>query len=378
MNKNYSLKSLSILILACLVFFAVSCKKDSKNNGGNNVVTPVATPTKIGFYAAEQEVVDTAIYRVFLEPITQIGTQAINYDLVFDTGSGGLVIDAEGVIPPAMITKTGFNFTTDSVVVNGITITNQTNMIEYGDDNATTDKVYGNLAYANVKIGDQNGNITIKRLPFFLYYKAVDSKGNEFAAHEFDVFGVAPEYDITFANNAYITSPFSYFDPGNGLIKGFKIDAVPSANFSNQGTWVSAVTLGLTADDLNSGGYSFTQLSFTQGEGYLPILSGTLNYGGKNIATKMLFDSGTEPYSYLEDNTATNTSAVLLPSNTPVSVSTTSGFNYSFTTLAIDNLAYVENPKYSGSDISVLSLDFFLNNSYLIDFTDNKLGLKSN
>ena len=92
----------------------------------------------------------------------------------------------------------------------------------------------------------------------------------------------------------------------------------------------------------------------------------------------MLFDSGTEPYSYLEDNTATNTSAVLLPLNTPVSVSTTSGFNYSFTTLAIDNLAYVENPKYSGSDISVLSLDYFLNNSYLIDFADNKLGLKSN
>ncbi len=377
MNKLYFLKNLPFVIVVFIILFAVSCKKDSKTGGGN-VVTPVATPTKLGFYAVEQVVVDTAIYRVLLEPISKIGTQSINYDLVFDTGSGGLVIDANGVIPPAMITSSGFNFTTDSVVVNGITITNQSNMIEYGDDNATTDKVYGNLAYANVTIGDQNGNITIKRLPFFLYYKAVNTSGKQFSPHNFDVFGVAPEYDITFPNNAYITSPFSYFDPGNGLIKGFKVDAIPATSFSSNGNWVSAVTLGLTTDDLNSAGYSFSQLSFTQGEGYLPILPGTLNYGNKSVSTRVLFDSGTEPYSYLEDNTATNSTALLLPSNTSVSVSTNTGFRYSFTTMSMDNLAYVENPKYSGSDISVLSLDYFLNNSFLIDFTDHKLGLKSN
>ena len=70
--------------------------------------------------------------------------------------------------------------------------------------------------------------------PFFLYYKADDGKGNTFAPHEFDVLGVSSEYDVTFPNNAHITSPFNYFDPGEGLIKGFKMPALGTNSFSLQ------------------------------------------------------------------------------------------------------------------------------------------------
>lgn len=377
MKKNYLLRNASVLIVSCFVLFMVSCKKDSKTNtggGGGGGTTPVATPTKLGFYE-----VDSSIYKVLLEPISKIGTQSLtNIDLVYDTGSGGLVIDASGIIPSSMITSSGFNFTGDSTVVNGITITKWADTIAYGDDNATTDKVYGNLAYANVTIGDSNGNISIQRLPFFLYYKAVDGKGNKFDAHEFDVFGVSPEYDITFQNSAYITSPFSYFDPGTGLTKGFKMDALGTANYSYNGTWVSAVTLGLTSSDITGGGYVMHQMSFQQGEGYLPIFPSTLTYNGKTVSTDVLFDTGTEPYSYLEDKTATNTTALLLPAATSISIATNSGFTYSFTTAADNNLTYVENPKYSGSDVTVLSLNFFTNNAYLIDFESHQLGVKSN
>ncbi len=377
MKKIYLLKCLPYFVFTFVLLAAVSCKKDPKTNTGNNNgggVNPVATPTKLGFYE-----VDSSIYKVLLEPVTKIGTQTVNYDLVFDTGSGGLVIDANGILPSSLITSTGFNFTTDSTVVNGITITNQTNTISYGDDNATTDKVYGNLAYANITIGDANGNITIKRLPFFLYYKAVDGKGKVFPPHDFDVFGVAQEYDVVFANSAYITSPFNYFDPGTGLTKGFKIDALGTANYSLNGTWVSAVTLGLTSTDLNSSGYNFSQLNFTQGEGYVPILPATLAYAGRSpVTAEVLFDTGTEPYSYLEDKTATNTTPVLLPAGTAVNLTTTSGYSYSFATATNNNLTYLENPTYSGSLTTILSLNFFTNNAYLLDFTNHKLGLKSN
>lgn len=371
MKNRFTLTNLLLLSCSLFLLFLSSCKKDN-NSGGKGGTTPVtATPTKLGVYA-----VDSSIYKILLMTVSGVGTQTVNFDLVYDTGSGGLVLDAQGVLPASMITPTGFNFTGDSTVVDGITITNQTNIVEYGDDANTTDKVYGNLAYANIKVGDINGNITIKRLPFFLYYKAVDKNNNVLAAHDFDVFGVSQEYDITFANNAYITSPFDYFDPGTGLTKGFKMDAIPQSEYSFNATYVPAITLGLTSDDLSStGGFTFTQLNFYQGEGYVPIVTATLNYSGKSFQTAVLFDTGTEPYNYVQDPSGP-ASATLLGNGVSVSTTLGSGFNYTFNTSPTDYLTYVENPTNSGSNVTVMSLEFFLNNQYLLDFTNHKLGLK--
>jgi hypothetical protein len=371
MKKKYTLKNLSLFSCMLFLLFLASCKKDNKKPDGGGPGPVETTPVKLGVYA-----VDSAIYKLLLMPITKVGTQTVSFDLVYDTGSGGLVIDATGILPASMIGSAGFTFTGDSTVVDGITITNQTDMIQYGDDNNTTDKVYGNLAYANVTIGDNNGNITVKRLPFFIYYKAVDSKGNKLPAHDFDVFGVSPEYDITFANNAYITSPFIYHTYGAGLTKGFKMSAIPASQYSFNGTYVPAISLGLTPDDLGAaGGFTMSTLSFYQGEGYVPIIPATISYSGKTFNGDILFDTGTEPYNYIEDPTGAS-SPTLLGNGVTVTTNLNSGFNYTFTTTPTDYLSYVENPTNSGSNVTVMSLEFFLNNEYLIDFTNHKMGLK--
>jgi hypothetical protein len=374
MRKKYQLKKLLFISGSLLLLFIASCKKDNKNN--NKITTPTATPKVIGFYA-----VDSSIYKVLLMNISQIGTKPTNFDLIYDTGSGGMVIDANGILPASMITSTGFNLNgADSTVVDGITITSQTNIIEYGDDDATTSKVYGNLAYAAVTIGDQNGNIVVKRLPFFLYWKATNASGTIQQAHDFDVFGVSSEYDITFGNAAFITSPFSYFDPGTGLTKGFKMGALGTTSYTELGNYVPDITLGLTTADLSTaGGFSLSPLQFESNEGYLPIFQAKLSYGGgASFTGYVLFDTGTEPYSYLQDPSAA-TNPVLLANSTNVSITlNNSNFHYGYTTSAGNNLTYVENPTNSGSIVSVVGLDFFDNNSYLLDFQNNQLGLKAN
>ncbi|WP_259067496.1 hypothetical protein HDF24_12835 [Mucilaginibacter sp. X4EP1] len=388
MIKIYSLKNLSFFALIMMLFAFEACKKNSPQT-----TTPaVATPTKLGVYALSDTVkdtitktplvVDTNLYRELGMVVSKIGTQAIPDSislLVYDTGSGGMVIDAHYIVPTSTITSNGFNFTGDSTVVNGITITNQTSVIAYGADAATEDKVYGNLAYASVTIGDENGNIVVKRLPFFLYYKAVDSKGNTYDPHEFDVFGVSSEYDQTFANSVNITSPFSYFDPGNGLTKGFKMTTIGTSDYSYFGTFVNAITLGLTSSDLSSSsGFNFSTLSFYQGDGYAPYIQGTVTYNGTAFSSYVLFDTGTEPYSYLEDPNFTGTGTTLLASGSKVSLSTTSGFSYSYTTTPLENLTNVENPGSQSGWVTIFSLDFFFNNEYLLDYTDHKLGVKNN
>ena len=375
--KAFSLKSFLYISGVLLLFAVASCSKDNKSpQVGNTSTTPTqATPTKFGLYGA-----DSSVYKILYTFVNKIGTQDLSsadYDLLFDTGSGGMVIDAHGIIPAGMITSNGITFSGDSTVVNGITIYNQKSTISYGDDVNTTDNVSGYLAYASVTFGDANGTLTIKRLPFFLYYKAADTKGNVFANHEFDVLGVSSEYDVTFPNNAYITSPFQYFDPGTGLLKGFKTSVFNANSYSLNGTYnPDAVTLGLTPSDLSE--FTMHQLTYYPGDGYAPIIPVSLTYNSKKFTTNTIFDTGTEPYSYIQDPTAGNT-AVLLPDNTTVSfTSTPGGFNYSYITSANDNITYIENPSQSGSNVTVMSLEFFLNNEYMLDYYDHKLGLKNN
>jgi hypothetical protein len=376
MRKRYPTKSLLFIAVTILLFAIASCKKNNNSNGSTSPVN--ATPTKLGLYE-----IDSSIYKLLYIGITKIGNQDLtnaNFGaLLFDTGSGGMVIDADSLVSSSMITSSGFNFTGDSVVVNGITITNQTSIVEYGDDDASIDKVYGNLAYASVTIGDSFGNIVVKRLPFFLYYKAVDASNKPWPPHEFDTFGVSSEYDISFKNGAFITSPFSNFDPGTGLTKGFKMAALGTSNFSLQGNDVpNVLTLGLTADDLSSSsGFTMSQLNFISGDGYAPVIPANITYNNKTVSSEVIFDTGTEPYSYIEDPTFKG-ATTLLPSSTSISTVTTSGFTYSFTTSATNNLTYVENPNTSGGDVSIMSLDYFINNEYLLDFTDHKMGLKNN
>ncbi len=364
-----------IFLTLCLLLALASCKKDNPNNSPVNNAPITATPTKLGLYES-----DSSIYKLLFISVPTIGTQTVKQFLIFDTGSGGMVIDAHEILPASMITSTGFNFTGDSTVVNGITITNQTSTIEYGADNTTTEKVYGNLAYASVTVGDQGGSITVKRLPFFLYYKGTDSTGKPEDTGSFDIFGVNSEYDVTFPNGAFITSPFSYFDPGTGLTKGFKMAALGTGNFSLKGTFVPDVlTLGLTSSDLSSSsGFTMHTLSASPGYGYSVALPAGFTYSGKSVSSAYtVFDTGTEPYSYLEDRTAAR-NLVALPSGTSVSVNTSSNFNYAYQVTATDNLTNVENPISSGTDVSIVSLEYFLNNEYLLDYTNHKLGLKNN
>ncbi|HZY37501.1 MAG TPA: hypothetical protein VFE53_12675 [Mucilaginibacter sp.] len=371
MIKKYPLKNIpAAFVLFSLLSFA-SCKKDNTNN--NAQVIPVATPTKLGLYEA-----DSAEYRELIVAVSKIGNQSIDDGLIFDTGSGGMVIDAQGLIPATMISSSGFTFTGDSTVVNGITITKQTATLQYGADSSTLTTVYGNLAYAPVTLGDQGENVIVKRLPFCIYYKATDANGKTLSAHYFDTFGVNSEY-IYFSGNSYITSPFSYFDPGSGLTKGFKMAALGMSNFSLAGTYVPGlVTLGLTSSDVSSSsGFTMHTVNFYQGDGYVPIFPTSVSYNSKSISTNLLFDSGTSGYSYIEDTSAAS-ALTLLPQGTQLTVTTNAAFVYTYTTEAAQNLTYIENPNLTGGQFSIMSIDFFLTNEYMQNFSNQQLGLKSN
>lgn len=351
-----------VAILFLLAVFS-ACKKD---NTAAKVVN--ATPITLGLYQYSSG----NNKRVFI-PITKLGTQTINYYGVFDTGSSGLTLDATGILPASMITSSGITVTGDSVVVNGITVTNKTSILSFGDlINSTVE--YGNLAYAAVTIGDANGNQTIKRVPFFLYYKIVDENGVKLEAHAADVFGVGP--GVSYANNL-IASPLSYLTPGTGLTNGFKLALLNLSSFSSAGAYVSKLlSIGLTSADLSANGFIMHPLNYSSAGGYSPNIPATITYNGTSTSAQVLFDTGTPSVTVIEDKKATGIGS--LPASSVVKLTTTQGFTYQYTTTSITNLTAIQNPNNTGDYRSIFAIDFFTNNEYLTDYTNHKIGLKNN
>lgn len=362
MKVKIYLKAQIIGFLAFILIFS-SCKKDK--------TTPVvvnATPVTLGLYEYS-----LGVNKRVLIPITQVGTQTVNYGTIFDTGSPGLTIDATGILPASMITSAGITVTGDSTVVNGITVTPKTATISFGDATGTT-KEYGNLAYANIKVGNSLGSLNLKRVPIFLYYKIVDGTGKQLSAHSADVFGVGPGLSNT---RSEISSPLRFFEYGTGLTSGFKIATLNTTSFLGTPTYVSGLlTIGLTASDLSSSNFIMHPLTNTT-SGYSPNIPGTITYSGKTIAAQFLFDTGTPSVTTIEDRLATNAIGAL-PANSVVTITTNRGFTYTYTTSNTGNLTEVQNPNNTADYRTILSIDFFIKNEYLTDYDNHQIGLKNN
>jgi hypothetical protein len=346
-----------------LIFSA--CKKDKGSPGPIN-----ANPVTLGLY----EYGSNGSARIFI-PISKVGTQTVNYYGVFDTGSTGMTIDANGILPASMITKTGLQVTGDSVSVNGITVTSQTLELDYGNLTSLT-KVYGNLAYAPVQIGDANGSLKISRVAFFLYYKITDGNGNQLTAHSLDAFGVGP--GVSYSNSS-IASPLSYYSPGTGLTSGFKLALLNASQFISSGPFVAGLlTIGLTPADLTSNGFVMHSLTNNglQNGGYSPDIPAMITYNGVTINGTLLFDTGT-PSTTLIENANVKT-ATQLPANTMVTVTTNPGFTYTYTTNSTTNLTTIENPAITGDFRTIFSIYFFTSNEFLTDYTNHRIGLKNN
>jgi hypothetical protein len=351
-----------------LVMLAASCKKDNDltGNAAKFEVKPLAT---LGLYQYASE----TNKRIFI-PISQIGTQKVSYFGIFDTGSSGFTIDANGLLPADMITATGIKVTGESVEVNGITVTNKTSTMEYGDKTSST-KEYGNLAYTTVTIGNSAGTVTTKRIAVFLYYKIVDGDGKQLPEHSADVFGVGPSNGYTYAE---IVSPLNDLELPAGVTSGFKLAKLPAANFNSTGNFISGLlTIGLTPADLSSAGFIMHPLTRGSVGGYSPNIPATVTYGSTSTEANILFDTGNPNISIIENSKETRALGKL-PANTPVTITTKKGFVYKYTTSDTGNLTQIQNPNISGDYRTIMSLDFFIDNQFLTDYTGHQIGLKNN
>jgi hypothetical protein len=368
-----------ILSLSLILFLDACSKHDhpavQTGVDGSTITAPVTLDL---IPAQNQSAGDRRIYL----PIIKIGTSSLSLKTVFDSGSEGLLLSGTSVFPAQYIADTGIVINSpDSAIINGVTVTSTKVTTTYGSAPATR-TFSGNIAYAQITIGDQAGSLQTERMPFIVVYKGVDNQTQASVPLDANSDGVAGVYSSGFdpsativTNRAGVKSLFNYFNYSSGLYAGFMLSPLSTIGWtttaSNQGFPATPLlTVGLTTQ-LESG-FALQSQRLDLGNLFDPDVFGTVTYNGVTLpSSNILLDTGT-PVGYIIYNSNEGGSTTLA-SGLPIGLTTREGFSYNYTT---DAALFQTVVSSTGQQRCIFGIDFFLNNSVLLDYTEHYIGLK--
>jgi len=274
-------------------------------------MSQVLVPTQINLYPVSTTQENPA--RLFVM-VTGIGAALVNLPPTFDAGSAGITLNALNVFPETIVDAAGFRFPpgTSAITYQGITNTDRQATRMYGGAMGRTE--FGNVGFATVSIGDAAGTLTARSMPVFLYY-AVELSGMSEAASP-------QQQQVWFGVNDAM---------GPAEIEGYSVCQAE----------ISGSTIAVS--------------------------------GGDSFAGPVLFDTGTP---WMQFNVAPDVS---FPSdvsqNTPVTVTTPSGFVYGFSagppgTSSPDSV----DVQVGSAGDSIVGISYFTTNSFFIDYVAGTEG----
>ena len=371
-------KHVGIFSLAAVALFFNACRKSDVPAGTSD--SNISSPRTINLIPAQNQ--SAGDRRIYL-PIMQVGTTKATLKTVFDTGSEGMVLSGTSLFTSMYIADTGIVINSpDSAIINGITVTSTKVVSTYGSPPATR-SFYGNIAYASFVFGDASGSVQTLRMPFIVIYKGVDNQTQASVPVDANSDGIAGIQSSGFTpgialvtNRAGVKSPFNYFNYGTGIFAGFQLAPLSNIGWTNQASnqgfpSTPLLTLGLTSD--METGYALQSQRLDIGFLYDPDLLVNVTYGGSTVSnSNLLLDTGT-PVGNSIFNSAISGSTTLA-AGVAVSFSTNEGFDYGYST---DNLLFQTIVQNNGQQRCIFGIDFFLNNYFLIDYTQHYIGLKA-
>ncbi|MDR5835185.1 hypothetical protein [Caballeronia sp. LZ034LL] len=367
----------------------------------------VTTPTAVTIYGTLGHPVSKLII-----PVVALGSQNLPTPspLVLDTGSSGMVIDAQDVFPADVVSTDGFVFPPgqNTLTYHGITITKVQASKTYGVvGNAHTD--YGNIGFATVKFGG-HGELTTNLMPVLFSYKTLDGNGRPLHLAWHGTFGIDPAASAALAPGAApsrslnICSPQSinangcdfvsvlrYLNYAAGVNAGFSLgNAALDPNCAITATMTGcsfhpALTVGLSETDEQA--YASIPLICPPPRGMtgsdhgvtacVPNVAGFTirdSDSGASFKTKVIFDSGTPimrfsvpPGAAFPQSLADGSTETLTLADSP--------FSYSYR---------VEEAQPSVTRLSdraksprtIIGIGFFTDHRMFIDFSSNREGWK--
>ena len=406
--RPYHLIAIVAMTAGCLV----ACGSSGSDAGSGSTPpqssapqpSTITKPTAINLYPS-QSASNSPLLRVM---VTSVGSATVNMALGFDTGSAGVTLYAPTIFPASMVSASGFVFPAgqSSITYNGITVTNVQGTRSYGTLNQTVE--HGNLGFAELTFGDASGTVTTQVMPIFLFYSIDVTMGSAFAPNSYwqGWFGVASTngtIDVAGSTapaggfggcatdstvTCYVVSAMKYIGYGSGVNAGFLLSpaALQSCDSDTAGSCQPQPMLTVGVDPSVESGFNTTPLVCPP-NGYV----GPASIAGYPVCQKSIqvevavsgasagsfsgyavFDTGTS-YMYLSTPTASVFPSGIDTGST-VTITTPSGFNYAYT--ADSSVTTNTNIDSGGDGDSILGVQYFTTNAYLLDFTAGIVGWK--
>lgn len=382
----HSMRERTRILMRCLLLTLCSAASVAVWGGDEmgtvEAATVVQAPTAIDLIPANQD----GVQRLFI-PVSGVGDQATALNLLFDTGSGGLTLDATQIFPASMVGPNGFVFPPgqSTLQYHGITVTNAGTKVRFA-----TRIQDGNLGWAQVSFGRAGHSVTTSSMPIFFYYAITDPAGNRIPfPPQKGIFGVSS--DMT-AVDGSLASPLRFvrFDHVNAGFMLSPVGAYPVCDVSQHSCAAKALlTVGL--DPQQELAFSrFRMICDAQAvtgprgaflidpgrDGCASVLPATVSVDGTSLNAKPLrmvvFDTGMPGHaisasltgSALADGAVVNVS---LPAKSPLQP-----VQYSWSVHASGPGS--DTPRIVGP--TLVGADFFQGHGYLLDFSQQLIGVQ--
>jgi hypothetical protein len=305
--------------------------------------------------------------RMLYMRVLALGDHAVDVPLLFDTGSAGVTIACETVLPAQYCSADGIKIK-KNLDLDGLTVTTQRIVSQYG----TYDE-YGNLAFARIRFGSEASSVTTSEtVPLLIRYKQVRRATGEVVGGPLwpkGIFGVSP---IGAQAGGLLHSPIEAIDVPPDLHRGYRLSPIGAAwsictNEQRNCPEVAALSLGVDEAARNS--FTLAKLGKVKSDHYAPFVEACVRWGDHKVCRPAIYDTGNSTIAIA--GKAPAGSGPSLPIGTDVSVTGPGGDAWHFATQYQPEVEFVPH-----MDTHLIGIRYFETNSLLVDLDTQEIGIR--
>jgi hypothetical protein len=305
--------------------------------------------------------------RMLYVNIHALGDQKVDQPVLFDTGSAGLTIACEVVLPAKMCSEDGIRITKDTEI-NGIVVTTKRVVAFYGSY-----EEHGNVARAKVTIGtSQNSVTTSSAIRLLIRYKKVRISDRRIVGGPLwpkGMFGASPIGGI--GPDQSIQSPLNSVEVGDGLHQGYVVRPVGRSwsictNEEGNCPVVPALQIGIAPNDRDL--FYFSKIGRANPRHNFPTIAACLEFRNFSSCKPTLFDTGNSTIAIAGRVPTGLTEA--LPVGVDVSIDAKKAGTWKFRTEYTPEVEFRRR-----LDHHLVGIRFFETNSLAVDLETKELGI---
>ena len=305
--------------------------------------------------------------RMLYVRVLALGDRAVDVPLLFDTGSAGITIACETVLPTQYCSTDGIKIK-KNLELDGLTVTTRRIVSQYG----TYDE-YGNLAFARIRFGSEASSVTTtETVPLLIRYKQVRRATGEVVGGPLwpkGIFGVSP---IGAQAGGFLRSPIEAIDVPPGWHRGYRLSPIGAAwsiCTNEQRNCPEVAVLSLGVDEAARKSFTLAKLGKVKSEHYLPFVEACVTWLDQTVCRPAIYDTGNSTIMIAGKPPAGSGSS--LPVGVDVSVTGPDEGLWRFKTMYQPEVEFAPH-----MDIHLIGIRYFEANSLLVDLDTQEIGIR--